>query len=186
MQHMYQHDQQWYDPLHIIMWPYWFIDLDLTCSSRLHRSMAPSLYSSIPPRGPVLQSLRLALHFCNRSIKPSLILIFSTLVTWLHVMSHMQWAPSLHIHLWTNLLCISYLNTLVHLGCHSITKSNKDLSLALVLGGWSAGLECQTLLLLVFLLQNFFTVTKRCCTNLVHTIGHHKNLPTSEVAQWYK
>ena len=67
---------------------------------------APSLCSSIPPRGPALQSIRLALHSCNRSIKPSLILIFSTLVTWLHVMSHMQWAPSLHIHLWTNLLCI--------------------------------------------------------------------------------
>jgi hypothetical protein len=24
---------------------------------------------------------------------------------------------------------------------------------------------------------------KRCCTNLIHTIGHHKNLPTSEVTQ---
>ena len=39
MQHMHQHDQQWYDPLYIIMWPYWFIDLDLTCSSPLHRSI---------------------------------------------------------------------------------------------------------------------------------------------------
>jgi hypothetical protein len=68
--------------------------------------LAPSLCSSIPPRGPVLQSLRLTLHSCNRSIKPSLILIFSTLVTWLHVISYMQWAPSLHIYLWTNLMCI--------------------------------------------------------------------------------
>ena len=24
---------------------------------------------------------------------------------------------------------------------------------------------------------------KRCCTNLIHTIGHRKNLPTSEVTQ---
>jgi len=30
-------------------------------------------------------------------------------VTWLHVMSHMQWAhPSSHNHLWTNLLSISH------------------------------------------------------------------------------
>jgi hypothetical protein len=27
------------------------------------------------------------------------------------------------------------------------------------------------------------SATKRCCTNLVHTIGHRKNLPTSEVTQ---
>jgi hypothetical protein len=42
---------------------------------------APSLCSSIPPYGPALQSLRLVLHSCNRSIKLSFILIFSTLVT---------------------------------------------------------------------------------------------------------
>ena len=39
MQHMHQHDQQWYDPLHIITWSYWFIDLDFTCSSPLPRSI---------------------------------------------------------------------------------------------------------------------------------------------------
>ena len=27
---------------------------------------------------------------------------------------------------------------------------------------------------------------KRCCTNLVHTIEHRKNLPTSEVTQWHE
>ena len=110
MQHMHQPITKWYDPLHIITWPYWFIDLDLTCSSPLPRSIgAKSCSSFTVTRGPSLQSLRLALHSCNRSIKPSLILIFSTLVTWLHVMSHMQWAPpSSHHHLWTNLLCISH------------------------------------------------------------------------------
>jgi hypothetical protein len=36
---------------------------------------------------------RLALHTSNRSIEPSLILIFSILVTWLHAMSHIQWDP---------------------------------------------------------------------------------------------
>ena len=40
---------------------------------------------------------QLALHTCNQSIKPSLVLIFSVLVTWLSVMSHMQWAPSSHL-----------------------------------------------------------------------------------------
>ena len=47
--------------------------------------------------GPSAPSPRLALHSCNRSVKPSLVLIFSTLVTWLHVMSHMQWVPSSYV-----------------------------------------------------------------------------------------
>ena len=45
------------------------------------RPSVPSLAQASPPRGPSLQSLRLALHACNRSIKPSLVLIFSTLIT---------------------------------------------------------------------------------------------------------
>ena len=64
---------------------------------RCHRPSAPSLAQASPSRGPSLQSLRLALHACNRSIKSSFILIFSTLVTWLSVMSHMQWAPLSHV-----------------------------------------------------------------------------------------
>ena len=28
-------NHKWYDPLHIIIWPYWFINLDFTCSSPL-------------------------------------------------------------------------------------------------------------------------------------------------------
>ena len=62
MQHMHQHDQQWYDPLHIITWSYWFIDLDFTCSSPLHRPSAPSLAQASPLCGPSLQSLQLAHH----------------------------------------------------------------------------------------------------------------------------
>jgi hypothetical protein len=78
---------------------------------------------------------QLALHTCNRFIEPSLVLIFSTLVTWLNVMSHMQWAPLshvwalqhiqaisplwhvllTHIYLWTNHLCISLKHIFVHL-----------------------------------------------------------------------
>ena len=30
------------------------------------------------------------------------------------------------------------------------------------------------------------SVAKRCCTNLVHTIGYRKNLPTSEITQWHE
>jgi hypothetical protein len=60
------------------------------------RPSASSLAQASPPRGPSLQSLQLALHACN-PIKPSLVLIFSTLVTWLHIMSHMKWAPSSHV-----------------------------------------------------------------------------------------
>ena len=89
------------------------------------RLSVPSLAQASPPHGPWLQSLQLALHACNRSIKPSLVLIFSTLVTWLNIMSHMQWAPSSYLYLWTNFLCISHKRILVHLGCHSITKTNQ-------------------------------------------------------------
>ena len=98
----------------------------------LHRCLCPStpsLAQASPPHGPSLQSLRLALHACNRSIKPSIVLIFFTLITWLNVMSHVQWAPSAshvwalqhlqaisplwhmlltHMYLWTNHLCISF------------------------------------------------------------------------------
>ena len=93
----------------------------------VHRSWPHLLFTiALVHRRQVLT--RLALHTYNRSIEPSLILIFSTLVTWLHVMSHMQWAPSSHVwalqhiqaisttwhvlltqvFLWTNHLCISH------------------------------------------------------------------------------
>jgi hypothetical protein len=37
---------KWYDPLHIITWPYWFIDLDLTCSSLFPSSIGTKSCSS--------------------------------------------------------------------------------------------------------------------------------------------
>jgi hypothetical protein len=61
MQHMHQPYHKWYDPLHIIMWP-WSIDLDLTCSSPLRRSIgAKSCLSftasrSIAPKPPTCPS----------------------------------------------------------------------------------------------------------------------------------
>jgi hypothetical protein len=77
MQHMYQHHHKWYDPLHIMMWR---IGSSILTSLALHCCIGPSVpshYSSMLPCGPML-SLWLALHTCNRSIKPSLVLIFST------------------------------------------------------------------------------------------------------------
>ena len=46
LQHMHQHDQQWYDPLHIITWSYWFINLDFTCFSPLLSSIGTKSCSS--------------------------------------------------------------------------------------------------------------------------------------------
>ena len=63
------------------------------------RPSAPSLAQASPPGGPSLQSFQLTLHACKRPIKPSHVLIFSTLITWLNVMSHVQWAPS-SSHVW--------------------------------------------------------------------------------------
>jgi hypothetical protein len=78
---------------------------DLVCSSILTSlafrrclcPLTPSLAQASRPHSPSLQSLLLALYACNRSIKLSLVLILSTLVTWLNVMSHMHWAPSSHV-----------------------------------------------------------------------------------------
>jgi hypothetical protein len=86
MQHIHQHDQQWYDPLHIIMWSYWFINLEFSCSSLLCRPIGAKSCSSFTiTRGPSLRSLRLALHTCNRSIEPSLDLLHLDHMTQCHV-----------------------------------------------------------------------------------------------------
>ena len=64
---------------------------------RCLRPSTPSLAQASPPRGPSLQSLRLALHACNQSIKPSHVLIFSTLVTWLNVGIFWTQSPSMEL-----------------------------------------------------------------------------------------
>ena len=116
---------KWYDPLHIITWQYWFIDLDLTCSSPLHRSIGAKSFLKHPAtRSSALKPLTCHSHLQPvHQAKPHLDLLH--LVTWLHVMSHMQWAPSSHNYLWTNHLCISLKHILVHLGCHSIIKTKQ-------------------------------------------------------------
>ena len=129
MQDMHQPITKWYD--HFIS-SCDHIGSSILTSLAFHCCLRPSelsLAQASLPRGPSLQSLWLALHSCNRSIKPSLVLIFSTLITWLNVMSHVQWAPSsshvwalqhlraistswhmllTHMYLWTNHLCISH------------------------------------------------------------------------------
>ena len=86
------------DMIHSISSHDLFDPLILTLLVLHHRlgPSVPSLAQASPPRGPSLQSLVLPFLHCNRSIKPSLVLIFTTLVTWLHVMTHMQWVPSSH------------------------------------------------------------------------------------------
>jgi hypothetical protein len=77
-----------------------WIGSSILTSLALHRWLhpsTPSLAQASPPRSRSLQSLQFVLHACNWSIKPSLVLIFSTLVIWLNVISHMQWAPSSHV-----------------------------------------------------------------------------------------
>jgi hypothetical protein len=46
MQHMHQPYHKWYDPLHMITWTCWFIDLDLTCFSPLSSSIGVKSCSS--------------------------------------------------------------------------------------------------------------------------------------------
>jgi hypothetical protein len=82
-----------YDPLHIITWPSRSIDLDLTCSSLLHRSVGAKSCSSFTIAWSFASKPWLALHHHNRSIEPSIILVFIILVTWVNVMSHIQCPP---------------------------------------------------------------------------------------------
>ena len=95
------------------------------CSSSLHRSIgAKSLLKHPATRSSASKPLTCPSHLQPvHQAKPHLDLLH--LVTWLHVMSHMQWAPLSHNYLWTNHLCISLKHILVQLGCHSITKTKQ-------------------------------------------------------------
>ena len=116
MQHMHQHDQQWYDPLHIIMWPYWFIDFDLTCSSPLHQSIGdksllkhPAM-RSITPKSLTCPSCLQPIHqakFCLDFVH----LIHMTLC-------HVSYAMSSFI------TCVSFATSLSHFHHHDICCSH--------------------------------------------------------------
>jgi len=106
--------------------------------------LIPALTSS--PHGPSHPCLWLAHHNSNPVLHSQSISIdLLHLATWHHVMFHTQWAPSTTlvehcnkskatsppwlklltlVYLWTKYyLCISHKYILVHLGCHSITKT---------------------------------------------------------------
>ena len=79
-----------YDPLHIVMQPSWSIDLDLTCSSPPHGPSEPSLARASPSHGPSLHCLDLS--FTHPPVSSQASSRSSPSVTWLHVMSHIQWS----------------------------------------------------------------------------------------------
>ena len=72
MQPMHQHNHEWYDPLHIITWPLWSIDLDLAHSSPSSRSIGAMSCQSFTALLSVASKPWLALYHFNWSIKPTL------------------------------------------------------------------------------------------------------------------
>ena len=68
MQHMHQPITKWYGSLHIITWPYWFIDLDSTCFSPLPSSIGTksclsfTITWSIAPKPPTCPSCLQPVH----------------------------------------------------------------------------------------------------------------------------
>ena len=66
MQHMHQPHHKWYDPLHIIMWPCWFLDLDLTCFSPLPSSIGAKSCSSFT----AMRSIPLKHPTCHSRLQP--------------------------------------------------------------------------------------------------------------------
>jgi hypothetical protein len=123
MQHIHQQDQQWYDPLYIITWPYWFIDLDSTCSSPLLQSISAKSSLNLPftlTIGPSSQVMcwssppwshdSMSCLMCNELLHHmcKLCNISKT--------SSPSWHMLLiHMYLWTNHMCISLKHILVHL-----------------------------------------------------------------------
>ena len=116
MQPMHQHNHEWYDPLHIITWPLWSIGLDLAYSSPLSRSNGAKSCPSFNVSRSVASKPWLALHHCNRSIKPSQALSWSS-PPWSHdSMSCLICNELLLIITYGLITCVSpYATLLVHL-----------------------------------------------------------------------
>ena len=130
MQHMHQHNQQWYDPLHIITWSYWFINLDITCFSPLPSSIDAKSCSSFTTTRSIAPKPH-DLSFTLATGPSSQVLSWSS-PPWSHdsmsclmcnelLHHHMcelcniskPFSPSwhmllTHMYLWTNHLCISH------------------------------------------------------------------------------
>jgi hypothetical protein len=97
-----------------------------TCTNMINNYMIHSISSHDHIGSSILTSL--AIHHCfspsalsrhstcpstcNQSIEPCNVLIFSPLIRWLNVMSHVQWAPSSHVwalqHLWAIFIVMAY------------------------------------------------------------------------------
>jgi hypothetical protein len=129
MQHMHQPITKWYDSLHIIMWSYWFIDLDLTCSSPLPQSIGAKS-STYPSHSQPVRRAKpyLDLHLghmtsCHVSYAMSSFIITCELCTKSKPSSPSWHMLLTHMYLWINHLCISHKHMLVHLSYHSITKT---------------------------------------------------------------
>ena len=117
MQHMHQPITKWYDPLHIIMWPYWFIDLDFTFFSPLPSSIgAKSCLSftatrSIAPKPTTCPSRLQPVH----QAKLCLDLLHLDHMTQCHV----SCAISSFI-----IICVSFATSLSHFCLHGICCSH--------------------------------------------------------------
>ena len=136
MQHMHQPITKWYDPLHIITWPYWFIDLEFTCFSLLPSSIGAKSCSSFT----AMQSITLKPLTCPSRLQPvhqaksCLDLLHLDHMTPCHVscaissfiITCVSFATSLSHHHRHGICCshtctcglitcVSHLNTLVHL-----------------------------------------------------------------------
>ena len=84
---------------------------------RCLRSSVPCLAQASPSRGPSLQSLRLALHACNRSIKPSH--VFDLLHLDHMTKCHVSFAMSSFI-----ITCVSFATSPSHFHLHGICCSH--------------------------------------------------------------
>ena len=110
-------NHKWYDPLHIIMWPCWFIDLKLTCFSLLPSSIGAKSCSSftatrsIAPKPPTWPS-RLQPVYQAKSCLDVLHLSHMT-------QYHVSYAMSSFI------TCVSLATTLSHLHRHGMSCSHK-------------------------------------------------------------
>ena len=118
MQHMHQPITKWYDSLrHIIMWPYWFIDLDFTCFSPFPSSIGTKSCSSftamrsIAPKLPTCPSCLQPVH----QAKSCLDLLHLNHMTQCHVSCAMS---SLII------TCVSFATSSIHLHRHGICCSH--------------------------------------------------------------
>ena len=136
MQHMHQPYHKWYDPLHTITWPCWFINLNLTCFSPLPSSIGAKSFSSfsttrsITPKPPTCPSRLQPVHqakscldllhldhmtLCHVSCAISSFII--TCVSFATSLSHHHRHGICCSHTYTCglITCVSHLNTLVHL-----------------------------------------------------------------------